>query len=462
MNVRETTGLGAAAVLLMVVFLTAGCGPASAPVAPAVPADDIRRDATVNAIEQAMPSVVSIATAALNEYRDPYLDWQLKFFGKRAPVVQRSEGLDSKGSGVIIDETGYILTSYHVVSNEFITRAQVKLTNGDVYDVEPCVGTMLKDIALLRIKDPQGKKFPAIRFAPDDDLILGESVLALGNPYGLGGSVTRGILSAKNRRPSAGDARLDIPDWLQTDADINPGNSGGPLINLRGEMIGLNARVLREEGGMGVGFAIPVKQISAVMSDFFTPEAANACWFGARVGSFNAPLVVTRVQNRSPADAAGLAVGQRIIRVNGGQPRSVLDFHRLVMSDRSLQVQLEVEQNGTRRILTVHMRTFVDLLQQRLGLALRRLTEAEATRLDLTPGDAMVIDRVEAAGPAERANLRPGLLITAFEDVKTSSLLRAAEVVSTKQTGDRLRIAFAVPLESGAGFGNYNTTLEVR
>lgn len=406
-----------------------------------------------------MPSVVSIATTTLTEYRDPYLDWQLKFLGRRAPV-QRSEEPDSKGSGVIIDEAGYIITSLHVISNFF--RAQVKLANGDVYDVEPCVGTKLKDIALLRIKDPQGKKFPAIKFANDDDLILGESVLALGNPYGLGGSVTRGILSAKNRRPTVDNTQLDIPDWLQTDADINPGNSGGPLINLRGEMIGLNARVLREEGGMGVGFAIPVKQIAAAISDFFTPEAANACWFGARVGSFNAPLTVTRVQNRSPADLAGLAAGQRILSVNGGRPRTVVDFHRLAMGSRDLQVHLEVEQNGKQTAHKVQMISFGDLLQQRLGLTLRRLGEAEATHLNVKPTEVMVIEKVETAGPADRAGLRPGLLVTAFDETKTTALLHAAEVVSIKQPGDRLRVAFAVPLESGAGFANYNATLQVR
>lgn len=443
---------------LLAAGLVSGCDPA--PVAPASTAGDIRRDATVAAVEQALPSVVSLATTAISEYRDPYLDYQLRFFGKRAPVDLR-EGLNNIGSGVIIDESGYLLTSLHVLTNKTF-RIQVKLANGDVYDAERCVDTTLKDIALLRIKDPQGKKFKAIKFANDDDLLLGESVIALGNPYGLGGSVTRGILSSKNRRPSAGDSQLYIPDWLQTDADINPGNSGGPLVNLRGEMIGINARVLREGEGMGVGFAIPAKQISAALSEFFTPEAANECWFGARIGSFNAPLAVTHVQARSPAEKAGLLVGQRIVSVNGVKPRTSVDFHRLIMSGKDLKTRIEVETKGARHTLTVQMISFVELFQQRLGLALRRLSDQEAAKLNIARSDALLIERVEPDGPAGRANFQPGFLVTAFDERKTAAPLDAAQVVITKQPGERIKIAFAIPLESGTGFGTYNTTLPVR
>lgn len=451
------------ALMLLAAGLTAGCNRAPAPVPPPAAGGDVRRDAAVNAIEQAMPSVVSIATTALTDYRDPYLDWIYRAYGRRAPVLEKREGLNNVGSGVIIDETGYVLTSLHVLTTNIYLkpyRIRIKLANGDEYDVEPLVGTTLKDIALLRIKEPQGKEFQAIKFANDDDLLLGESVIALGNPYGLGGSVTRGILSAKNRRPDSGNSQLEVPDWLQTDADVNPGNSGGPLINLRGDMIGINARVLRE--GMGVGFAIPIKQINAVMSDFFTPESLTQCWFGARVGPFNGPLTVTRIQNRSPADAAGLAVGQRILRVNGMQPRSLVDFHRLAISSKDLVARIEVEAGGSRKLVNVQLVPFQDLLKKRLGLGLRHLLDQEAARLNILTSEAMIIDQVENEGPAADENLRPGFLVTAFDDRKTTSLLHAAEILSVKLPGDRVKISFAIPLESGAGFNTYNTTLKVR
>src|SRR6516165_1760580 len=254
---------------------------------------DVRRDATVIAIEKVMPSVVNIATETVIEYHDWYDELLRRFYGSPG----RRERSISLGSGVIVDEDGYILTNFHVVRRA--NRIQVKLWDGREYDADSVMTTELSDVALLKLKAKPGEKFKAIRFAPDDDLLLGETVLAVGNPYGLGGAVTKGILSSKNRRPSTGDEPLDIEDWLQTDAAINPGNSGGPLVNLRGELIGLNVAVYLDERGQrgaGVGFSIPVKQISAALSRYFTPEGTDGLWFGAQVKSGPGPLAIVTVQ----------------------------------------------------------------------------------------------------------------------------------------------------------------------
>ena len=218
----------------------------------AAPGADVRRDATVNAIEQVLPSVVNIATENIIEYHDWYDELLRQFYGVRPPV---RKSLDL-GSGVIIDEEGYVLTNFHVVRRA--NRIQVKLWDGREYEADRIVATTASDVALIKIRAKPGERFKAIKFAADDDLLLGETVIALGNPFGLGGSVTRGILSSKNRRPSTGEEPLGMEDWLQTDAAINPGNSGGPLVNLRGELIGLNVAVYRDEHagerGIGVGF----------------------------------------------------------------------------------------------------------------------------------------------------------------------------------------------------------------
>jgi len=432
--------------------LVSGCGPA--PSSPAKSNGDIRRDAIVVATEQSLPSVVNIATTAINEYRDQYQDWVARQYGRRAPALRREER-DVIGSGVIIDEAGYLITSYHVVSNA--TRVRVKLSSGEEYDARKCVGGPQKDIALLQIIAPEGRKFQAMKFANDDDLLLGETVIALGNPFGLGGSVTRGILSSKNRRPSAGDAQLDILDWLQTDADINPGNSGGPLINLRGELIGLNVAA---GAGQGIGFAVPIKQVSGALSEFFTPEAANAVWFGAQVGSFNPPLTITSVQPRSPAEKAGLRVGQRVVTVNGQSPRSLVGFLQLTAGRTDLTTTLQVEVKGQSRSLTTQMISFQALFKQRLGLALRNLTLQDA--FGVKPGDAVLIEQVENDGPASKVKLQPGFLLAAMDDLKSGTLLDAAKVISTKQAGDRVNLFFIVPHSFGAGAGEYNTTLTVR
>src|ERR1041385_6592211 len=209
---------------------------------------DIRRDATVAAVERVMPSVVNIATATVVEYEDFYQRLFREFFGQGG-LRPRQEQEYSIGSGVIIDEDGYVLTNLHVVRRG--TRTQVKLWDGREYEADRIVATPNSDVALLKIRCKPGEKFKAVSFAADDDLLLGETVLALGNPFGLGGSVTKGILSSKTRRPATGNEPLNVNDWLQTDAAINPGNSGGPLINIRGELIGLNVAVYRE--GQEVG-----------------------------------------------------------------------------------------------------------------------------------------------------------------------------------------------------------------
>src|SRR3954452_18925937 len=257
---------------------------------------DSRRDATVTAVEKVLPSVVNIATATMVEYEDAYQRFFREFYGYRVPL-RREEKASSIGSGVIIDEEGYVLTNLHVVRRA--SRTQVKLWDGREYEADPIVAAVQSDVALLKLRAKPGEKFKAIRLAPDEDLFLGETVLALGDPFGLGGTVTKGILSSKTRRPPKGDEPLDINDWLQTDAAINPGNSGGPLINLRGELIGLNVAVYTE--GQGIGFAIPVKHVSEALASFFSPEIRNSLWFGARLKPGPSPLEVTAVQPHGPA-----------------------------------------------------------------------------------------------------------------------------------------------------------------
>src|SRR6266581_4708757 len=261
---------------------------------------DIRRDATVAAVERVMPSVVNIATATVVEYEDFYQRLFSEFFGQGGYRPRREQEY-SIGSGVIIDEDGYVLTNLHVVRRA--TRTQVKLWDGREYEADRIVATPNSDVALLKIRCKPGEKFKAANFAADDDLLLGETVLALGNPFGLGGSVTKGILSSKTRRPPTESEPLAVPDWLQTDAAINPGNSGGPLVNLRGELIGINVAVLNQ--GQGIGFAIPVKRVSQKLAEIYSPEGMDGMWFGARVRPGSAPLQVKSVQLESPAGKAG-------------------------------------------------------------------------------------------------------------------------------------------------------------
>ncbi len=170
-------------------------------------------------------------------------------------------------------------------------------------------------------------------------------MLALGNPFGLGGSVSRGILSSKSRRTETGGSKLDIPDWLQTDASINPGNSGGPLINLDGEIIGINVAVLKE--GQGIGFAIPIKRVNESLSRIFTPEFLEGNWFGAAIRPGSNPLTVESVEPDSPAARAGMAAGDQIATINNHSPRSFIEFAtRLLNLGRKRAVKLQFRRKG--------------------------------------------------------------------------------------------------------------------
>ncbi len=383
------------------------------------PVADIRRDATVGAVEKVMPSVVNVATSRMVEYRDFYDDLRREFYGLPPRQPETKEQLDNLGSGVIIDEDGYILTNLHVVRRG--TRVQVKLSDGRVYDADKIVATAKSDVALLKIRAKPGEKFKAIKFAKDDDLLLGESVIALGNPFGLGGSVSRGILSSKNRRPATGNEPLNIADWLQTDAAINPGNSGGPLVNLNGELIGISVAVYRQ--AQGIGFAIPVRQMSAALSEFFSPEIAYSMWFGARLKPDSSTLTIANVQPGSPAEKAGLKAGMVIAQVNGKPPHSLVDFSEQVLTTaESHEVSLVAFDGGTRRVMNVKLEPFESVVRRRTGLTLEEITPQAAARLKLRDGQGLLITAVDKGSPAETAELKTGMLLTAIDTTVVNEL----------------------------------------
>ena len=424
---------------------------------------DIRRDATVIATERVIPSVVNIATETVIEYHEWYDDLLRQFYGWPNTPVRQEKSI-SLGSGVIVDEDGYILTNFHVVRRA--SRIQVKLWDGREYDADPVMTTEASDVALLKLKTKPGEKFKAIPFAPDDDLLLGETVLAVGNPYGLGGSVTKGILSSKNRRPATGNEPLDVQDWLQTDAAINPGNSGGPLVNLRGELIGLNVAVYLDERGQrgaGVGFSIPVKQISAALSRFFTPEVTDSLWFGAQFKSGPAALSVSAVQAGSPAAKAGLHSGDQLLEINGERPQNLISATRLLVADPEHQVKVTVARAGERKVLQVHLTSLEELIRQKLGLTLLEATPRTAQRLGIRPGEGLFVEDVEKGSPADEAQLERGYIVTAIEGQKATHPRVVAVVLAQLNKGDSAHLTVIVPRRIGSSFVEFRQgTVEIQ
>ncbi len=326
--------------------------------------DDTRGVVTVAPlITSAAPAVVNISVAnsapgAENPlFRDPFFR---RFFGvpDQAPP-QESIGA---GSGVIVDaSSGYVLTNHHVVENA--NRITVKLKDGRRFTAKLVGSDAATDIALLKIKSD---RLAALPLGDSDALKVGDFVIAIGNPFGLGQTVTSGIISALGR---SGLSRDKFESFVQTDASINPGNSGGALINTRGELIGINTAIIAPGGGnVGIGFAVPVNMVQAVVEQLkkhgevrrgqigvsiqdITPDIANALGLPVQAGA-----LVARVEPKSPAEQAGLKAGDAIIEMDG---KSLLSSNHLRNSvglrERGAEVKFGVFRDGKRKEVTVRV-----------------------------------------------------------------------------------------------------------
>ena len=364
------------------------------------------------------------------------------YYRRRAPDTRYS-----LGSGVIIDAEGWVLTNMHVVQRA--RRVWVQLSDGREYEAQPrIVGAARSDVALLQILAKEGERFPTIPFGADEDLMLGETVLALGNPFGLGGSVSRGILSSKNRRPPREDEPLHIADWLQTDAAINPGSSGGPLVNLQGKLIGLSVAVYRE--GQGIGFAIPVKQVVEALSEIVTPEVNQSLWFGGRLRPGATPLRFLSVQPGSPAEVAGLKAGDELSSVNGTAPGGFIEAVNRIGSSPDRVATLVVRRDGRRETIRVALRSLSELIDQRLGLSVQELTPDLARRFGFGVRDGLLIADVNPDGPASGSELQPGFLLVAVGGQPTPDLFSAASVLMGLKPGDTVELTVAAWQQRGA------------
>jgi serine protease Do len=287
--------------------------------------DGSRRNAIVVATEQVAPAVVSITASYTRRTRPVYDIWWNRWY------PGRTQRLAELGSGVIIDKRGYVFTNYHVVANA--ERLQVTLFDGKSY-AATLVGTAPSyDLALVKI---DGEDFTTATLGNSDDLLVGEWAIAIGSPFGFNladtqPTVTVGVISANHRDIKQDETSEQIfNDMIQTDAAINPGNSGGPLINARGEVIGINTMIFSQTGGnVGMGFAIPINRAKRVMEEIVQYGRVRDVWLGMSATDINAEtqaalnlptangVLVQSIEEGGPADKAGLKVGDQIIAING-------------------------------------------------------------------------------------------------------------------------------------------------
>jgi serine protease Do len=407
---------------------------------------DVRRDATVEAVERVMPSVVNVEGSADVDPNSADDRLMAEFFGWRLQQVQ--EAVVSRGSGVVIDEEGYVLTNVHVVDG--VKRVFVKFNDGsEPIEAERVALNAGKDVALLRLKAP-GRKFPAVKFAKDDDLLLGETVIALGNPFGYAGSVSRGILSSRARRgPNEDRSRgeLDTLDWIQTDAAINPGNSGGPLINLRGDLIGINVATLRPQmGAQGIGFAIPIKRVNQALAEVLSGESVGRFWFGARLKAATRPLTIQAVQPGSPAEKAGLKAGDVIAAVQGDPPSGIIEFNRaLVKAGDAREIPLTVRRAGALKELRLRLIEESDFFNNEY------LSSRAGLKVAPVRGGGFVVQSVDANGPAAAAGLKRGHLIRGLDRTEFPDVVALARYVFSRPKGETVEVGVLVDQRTALG-----------
>ncbi len=400
------------------------------------PADENPRiTPAVKAISRVIPSVVNIGTERVvtRSYSpwgmDPFESLLEDFHGQRRTLMTTS-----LGSGIIIDGSGLVVTNSHVVHHA--TKIRVALSDGKEYTAKEIANNDLNDIALLCIEDlPDGVKLPPVSFAVPEDLILGEPVIAVGNPYGLGHSISKGVLSARGRK-AVYKGKVIFSDILQTDAAINPGNSGGPLVNIHGELIGINTAVHRE--AEGIGFAIPLKRLEDLLARWLIPERFSDVGLGlvpgANYGAGSAEFFVSEIIKDSPADEKGLEPGTVIHKVNGRKPAHLIEFSRILWKMRAGD-KLSLETENGKVELTVRKNPVLngkELAAKRLGIGLQPLTKKLAIALEYPFSGGLLISDLDP----DIEGLKRGDILVRIDDIPTYTLDDIPRALKERRYGD--------------------------
>lgn len=364
--------------------------------APAV--ENVRRTPVVAVVERVAPSVVNISAESIVRDVDPFFG---RFFGGRARRAQ------SLGSGLIIDSSGLVVTNAHVIDGA--SRIVVTTLDGRELEAQVLGSDRDADLAVLKVAE---RGLPAVPLGKSADLLMGETVVAIGNPFGLSHTVTTGVLSARGRTVSSESGETAFTDFLQTDASINPGNSGGPLVNLAGEVIGVNTAII--QGAEGIGFAIPADRASRVVEDLLRFGALQPLWTGLRLVTVDPELarreglaaprgaLVDRVWEDSPGDRAGLRSGDLIVTIAGKSVQAREDLTTALYSvPAGSPVPLEVRRgDGKLELRLAAMRPPV-------GMGLRLLERTLGLRIEPNRG-ALVVAGVARGSAAERKGIREG------------------------------------------------------
>ncbi len=435
--------------LFMILTLNTGIFAAAQPLTIQSLSDDIAEIA-----ERVGPAVVNIdvvryvQTAPFN-FRDPIFEW---FFEQREEFRRRIPQKGA-GSGFIVDKEGYLLTNEHVVSG----AEEIKVTLSDGRDFKgKVVGSdVTTDMAIVKI---EAHNLPTVELGDSDVLRVGEITIAIGNPYGLEKTVTMGVVSAKGRNISAGSDGHEYTNLIQTDTAINPGNSGGPLLNTRGEVVGINTAIIPY--AQGIGFAIPVNIAKRNLNDLITLGKVRRAWLGVYIQEvtpeiaeqFNLDkaegVLVADVVPQGPAEESGLARGDIVLSVND---KAVNKTQELQDAIRALQIgdkaTLKVKRDGKEISFVVKigempadetLTTKDKVFTEQTGLRVDTVTPDIARNAGLSKVTGVVIIDVIPGSPAEDMGLQNGDIILEANRKEVSSISDWEGIISKLAPGDTL------------------------
>jgi serine protease Do len=383
---------------------------------------------------------------------DQFKDFFEKFFGEDQ---QRDFKQRSLGSGFIIDKDGDIVTNNHVI--EDADEIQVKLKNGEEYDAEIVGRDPNTDLALIKIKSDK-KDFYSIQLGDSDALKVGQWVMAIGNPFGLEDTVTAGIVSAKGRVIGSGP----YDDFIQTDASINPGNSGGPLVNMSGEVIGINTAIVAS--GQGIGFAIPINLARTVFEQLKAHGEVTRGWLGVAIQDLTAEIaeyygvdkkegvLVTEVFSGDPADKAGIQPKDIILEIDGKKVETTRDLTRMVADIKVGDLtRVKVLRNKTEKVFDVKiakredekvasMRGHGKEQEEELGIHVSNLTPEAARRFNVSESDGVIVVNVDADSKGEEAGVLNGDIIKEINHTPIKKIEDYTEAVGKVKAGDAVQM----------------------
>jgi len=416
--------------------------------------------AIIRVAKQNLPAVVYIEVTESREVINPFLPYQndpffRRFFGAPKMPKKFKQELKGLGSGMIIDPQGHILTNFHVAGGA--TKIEVTLADGSKHPAKLVGGDPKTDLAVLRIST---KERPShVTFGDSDKVEVGEWVVAIGAPRALEKSVTQGIISAKHR--SGVTDPNSYQDFLQTDAAINPGNSGGPLLNLQGEVIGVNAAIATESGGFeGIGFTIPSNMAQYIAKALIAHGKVERGWLGVTIqtltpeladkvhaGTLKGALIVDIVKG-GPAEKAGLRKNDVMIAYLGKEISDSSTLRNdIAETSVGTEAKVTVLRSGKREEYTVKIGTLEEAtkllaasVRERLGVEVRSPSSVEISKYGLNPNQGVVITWEDPKGPLREAGFEIGDMILAINNKPIESVEGFVDWVSLLKPKDKIAI----------------------